>query len=100
MARPAMQLGTAAIIINQCRGVKSAHEIEIMRFANQITLQAYREGFKTMQVGMSHAELVRNFAAEMTNLAYKRAVFALSGEPTAYAHMLPKPRTLAENQTI
>src|SRR6185436_8116803 len=49
-ARPGMQFGTAALVTNQCRGVKSAHEVEIMRFANQITLQAYREAFKTLKV--------------------------------------------------
>ena len=100
LARPAMQFGTAAIIINQCRGVKTAHEIEIMRFANQITLQAYREGFKTLKVGMTQAELVRNFANEMTKLGFQGGVFALFGESSAYPHGLPKPRTLAENQVV
>ncbi len=99
-ARPGMQFGNAAIITNQCRGVKSAHEIEIMRFANQITLQAYRAGFKTMKVGMTQAELVRNFAAEMTKLGYQGGVFALFGESSAYPHGLPKPRTLQENQVV
>jgi Xaa-Pro dipeptidase len=100
LARPGMSFGTAAIIINQCRGVKSAHEIEIMRFANQITLQAYREGFKTLRAGMTQAELSRNFANEMTKLGYEGGVFALFGESSAYPHGLPKPRTLAENQVV
>ena len=100
LARPGMQFGTAAVIINQCRGVKSAHEIEIMRFANQITLQAYREGFKTLKAGMTQAELTRNFATEMTKLGYEGGVFALFGESSAYPHGLPKPRTLAENQVV
>jgi Xaa-Pro dipeptidase len=100
LARPEMSFGTAAIIINQCRGVKSAHEIEIMRFANQITLQAYREGFKTLRAGMTQAELARNFANEMTKLGYEGGVFALFGESSAYPHGLPKPRTLVENQVV
>jgi len=100
LARPGMQFGTAAIIINQCRGVKSAHEIEIMRFANQITLQAYRAGFKTLKVGMTQAELARNFATEMTKLGFQGGVFVLFGESSAYPHGLPKPRTLEENQVV
>jgi len=99
-ARPGMQFGSAAIITNQCRGVKSAHEIEIMRFANQITLQAYRAGFKTMRVGMTQAELTKNFGDEMTKLGYQGGVFALFGESSAYPHGLPKPRTLQENQVV
>ena len=100
LARPTLQFGTAAIIVNQCRGVKSAHEIEIMRFANRITLDAYRAGFKTMKAGMTQAELARNFAAEMTKLGYQGGVFALFGESSAYPHGLPKPRTLQENQVV
>jgi Xaa-Pro dipeptidase len=100
LARPGMQFGTAAIIINQCRGVKSAHEIEIMRFANQTTLQAYRAGFKTMKAGMTQAELARNFASEMTKLGFQGGVFVLFGESSAYPHGLPKPRTLEENQVV
>ena len=100
LARPGMQFATAANVINQCRGAKTAHEIEIMRFANQITLQAYREGFKTLRAGMTQAELARNFAAEITKLGYQGGVFALFGESSAYPHGLPKPRTLEENQVV
>ena len=99
-ARPGMQFGSAAIVTNQCRGVKSAHEIEIMRYANQITLQAYRAGFRTMKVGMTQAELSANFAAEMKKLGADGGVFALFGQSSAYPHGLPKPRALEENQVV
>ena len=100
LAVPAMQMATAEPITNACRGVKSPHEIEILRFANQITLQAYRAGFKTLKVGMTQAELTRNFATEMTKLGFQGGVFALFGESSAYPHGLPKPRTLEENQVV
>jgi Xaa-Pro dipeptidase len=100
LALPAMQMATAEAITNACRGIKSAHEIEIMRFANQITLQAYRAGFKTLRAGMTQAELVRNFASEMTKLGYQGGVFALFGESSAYPHGLPKPRTRVEYQVV
>ncbi len=100
LALPAIRMATAEAITNGCRGVKSAHEIEIMRFANRITLQAYRAGFKTLKVGMTQAELTRNFATEMTKLGFQGGVFALFGESSAYPHGLPKPRTLAENQVV
>ncbi|HYU52118.1 MAG TPA: Xaa-Pro peptidase family protein, partial [Gemmatimonadaceae bacterium] len=100
LALPALQMATAEAITNACRGIKSAHEIEIMRYANQITLQAYRAGFKTLKVGMSQAELTRNFATEMTKLGFQGGVFALFGESSAYPHGLPRPRTLEENQVV
>lgn len=100
LARPGMQFANGAALINQCRGVKSAHEIEIMRYANQTTLAAYREAFKTLKVGMTQAELAKNVSAEMAKLGYQGGALVLFGESSAYPHGLPKPRTLEENQVV
>ena len=99
-ARPGMQFGSAAIITNQCRGVKSAHEIEIMRFANQITVEAYRVGFRVLRAGMTQAEMVKTIGDAMSKMGYPGGVFALFGESSAYPHGLPKPRSLEENQVV
>src|SRR5688500_6163527 len=48
LSAPAMQMHTAKLVVNGCRGIKTAHEIEIMRFANQITLDVYRTVLKTL----------------------------------------------------
>jgi Xaa-Pro dipeptidase len=100
LAAPTVHLATAEAITNACRGVKSAHEIEIMRFANQITLETYRAAFKTLKVGMTQAELAQNVSAEMKKLGYQGGALVLFGESSAYPHGLPKPRSLAENQVV
>ena len=100
LARPGLQFGTAALVVNGCRGTKSPHEIEIMRFANQTTLQAYREAFKTLKVGMTQAELAANVSAEMKKLGYDGGALVLFGESSAYPHGLPHPRALQENQVV
>lgn len=100
LAAPMVHLATAEAITNACRGVKSPHEIEIMRFANQITLEAYRAAFKTLKVGMTQAELAQNVSAEMKKLGYQGGALVLFGESSAYPHGLPKPRSLAENQVV
>jgi len=100
LAAPTVHLATAEAITNACRGVKSAHEIEIMRFANQTTLEAYRAAFKTLKVGMTQAELAQNVSAEMKKLGYLGGALVLFGESSAYPHGLPKPRSLAENQVV
>ena len=101
LVRPGMQFGTAAIIINQCRGVKSAHEIEIMRFANQITLDTYRAAFKTLRAGMTQAELAKNVLDGFSKVGFPGGfALVLFGESSAYPHGLPKPRTLEENQVV
>jgi Xaa-Pro dipeptidase len=100
LAAPTVHLATAEAITNACRGVKSAHEIEIMRFANQTTLEAYRAAFKTLKVGMTQAELAANVSAEMKKLGYQGGALVLFGESSAYPHGLPKPRSLQENQVV
>lgn len=99
-ARPGMQFGTAALVVNQSRGVKTQHEIEIMRFANQTTLQAYREAFKSLRAGMTQAELAGKVSAEMKKLGYDGGALVLFGESSAYPHGLPHPRELQENQVV
>jgi Xaa-Pro dipeptidase len=100
LAVPTVHLATAEAITNACRGVKSTHEIEIMRFANQTTLEAYRAAFKTLKVGMTQAELAQNVSAEMKKLGYQGGALVLFGESSAYPHGLPKPRSLAENHVV
>ena len=100
LAAPTVHLATAEAVTNACRGVKSAHEIEIMRFANQTTLEAYRAAFKTLKVGMTQAELAQNVSSEMKKLGYQGGALVLFGESSAYPHGLPKPRSLAENQVV
>jgi Xaa-Pro dipeptidase len=100
LARPGLQFGSAANIVNECRGVKSAHEIKIMKFANQTTLDAYRAAFQTLRVGMTQAELAQNVSAEMRKLGYQGGALVLFGESSAYPHGLPTPRALEENQVV
>jgi Xaa-Pro dipeptidase len=100
-AAPAIQMATAEAITNACRGIKSAHEIEIMRFANQITLETYRAAFKTLRVGMTQAELSKNVLDGFAKAGFPGGfALVLFGESSAYPHGLPKPRTLEENQVV
>jgi Xaa-Pro dipeptidase len=100
LAVPAMQMGTAEPITNACRGVKTTHEIEIMRFANQITLDAYRAAHKTLRAGMTQAELAKNVSDAFSKLGYPGGALVLFGESSAYPHGLPKPRSLEDNQVV
>ena len=100
-AAPAIQMATAEAITNACRGTKSAHEIEIMRFANQMTLETYRAAFKTLRAGMTQAELANNVLDGFSKAGFPGGfALVLFGESSAYPHGLPKPRTLEENQVV
>jgi Xaa-Pro dipeptidase len=100
LAAPAVQLATAEAITNGCRGIKTAHEIEIMRFANLITLDAYRAALNTLRMGMTQAELTKNVSDAFAKIGYQGGALVLFGESSAYPHGLPKPRTLEANQVV
>lgn len=101
LAAPALALVTAESVTNACRGIKTAHEIEIMRYANQITVDAYRAALKTLRVGMTQAELAKNVLDGFVKAGAPGGfALVLFGESSAYPHGLPKPRSLEENQVV
>jgi Xaa-Pro dipeptidase len=87
-------------ITQNCRGVKTSHEIEIMRFANQITIEAYRAALATLQTGMTQNELSRNLSQSFQKLGYPGGGLVLFGESSAYPHGSPAPRALEEGSIV
>ena len=101
LAAPALALVTAEPVTNACRGIKTPHEIEIMRFANQITVDAYRAALKTLRTGMTQAELAKTVLDGFSKAGAPGGfALVLFGESSAYPHGLPKPRILEENQVV
>jgi Xaa-Pro dipeptidase len=99
-AAPAMEIVSAAPVTHGMRGRKSVHEIEIMRFANAVTLEAYRAAFATLREGMTQAELAANVSAGMQRLGYAGGALVLFGEASAYPHGVDNPKPLAEGDVV
>ncbi|HEX6558881.1 MAG TPA: Xaa-Pro peptidase family protein [Longimicrobiales bacterium] len=98
--KPAMKVVSGDPITQNCRGVKTAHEIEIMRFANQVTIEAYRATLQTLQAGMTQNELGRNLSQAFQKLGYNGGGLVLFGESSAYPHGLPTPRALEDGNIV
>jgi Xaa-Pro dipeptidase len=62
-AAPAVKLTSADPVTARCRRIKSAHEIELIRLANQITLKSFEIALKSLQEGLTHNELSSRVAA-------------------------------------
>jgi Xaa-Pro dipeptidase len=99
-AAPALEVVSAAPVTHAMRGRKSAHEVEIMRFANVVTQEAYRAAFTTLREGMTQAELAGNVSAAMQRLGYDGGGFVLFGEASAYPHGVDNPKPLAEGDVV
>lgn len=99
-AAPALDVVSAAAVTHAMRGRKSAHEVEIMRFANVVTQEAYRAAFTTLREGMTQAELAGNVSAAMQRLGYAGGALVLFGESSAYPHGVDNPKPLAEGDVV
>ena len=98
--RPAIQVTNADPITHACRGVKDAHEVEIMRHANRVTIEAYRATLQTLREGMTQDELGTNLQQAFQKLGYRGGALILFGESSAYPHGLEHPRALERGQIV
>ncbi len=99
-AAPALEVVSAAPVTHAMRGRKSAHEVEIMRFANAVTQEAYGAAFSTLRAGMTQAELAGNVSAAMQRLGFVGGALVLFGESSAYPHGVDNPKPLAEGDVV
>jgi Xaa-Pro dipeptidase len=98
--RPAIQVTSGDPIVQQCRGIKDAHEVEIMRHANKVTIEAFRATFQTLREGMTQNELSRILGQAFQKLGYSGGALVLFGESSAYPHGLEKPQALEQGQVV
>jgi Xaa-Pro dipeptidase len=69
-AAPSLTLTSATPVTAGCRGVKSAHEIELMRLASQVTLKAYHAAHQALKEGMTQDQF-----ADLVAMAHRRLGF-------------------------
>lgn len=98
--QPAMRVVSGDSITQQCRGIKDAHEVELMRHANRVTIEAYRATLQTLREGMTQNELGRILSQAFQRLGYSGGALVLFGESSAYPHGLERPRALEQGQIV
>jgi len=99
-AAPALRLTTADPVTARCRRIKSAHEIELMRLANQITLKAFEIALKSLKEGITTRELSAKVAAAHQQLGAGGGALVLFGEHSALPHGTVTPQKLREGDIV
>lgn len=99
-AAPALKLTSANPVTARCRQVKSAHEIDLIRLANQITLRAFEIALKTLKEGMTHTELAGKVAAAHQQLGARGGALVLFAEHSASPHGTVTPQKLREGNIV
>lgn len=97
---PALKVVSGDPVTHGARGIKTAHEVEIMRFANRITVEAIEAAFASLYEGMTQADLSRLVRASFTKLGYSGGGLTLIGESSAYPHGSENPGTLREGDVV
>ncbi|MFQ5864624.1 MAG: M24 family metallopeptidase [bacterium] len=83
-----------------CRSIKSKKELEIMRKANQITIEAYEAGFKKLQEHMNENDTATVVSQEFKKFGLQGGVFVLHGENSAYPHGTKNKQPLKQGMIV
>jgi Xaa-Pro dipeptidase len=100
-ARPGIEIRPGAPIVRGCRMIKSAHEIELMQLAADVTVAAYRHTYPLIRRGMTPAEMgaLMNGATEALGGSPEFALILL-GEASAYPHGTGRPQQVREGEVV
>jgi Xaa-Pro dipeptidase len=97
---PAAAIGTATRITAGCRMIKSPHEIDLMRLANSVTLQAYEAAWRSMREGMTQHEFSGLVSAAHQKLGFAGSASVQVGENSALPHGSAKPQYIREGTIL
>jgi Xaa-Pro dipeptidase len=99
-AAPSFEFVSADPVTIACRGVKSAHELELMRLACEATCDVYRATFASLKEGMSQSDVSRMVEAAYAQMGLRGDAMVLFGASAALPHGSIKPRTLREGDVV
>jgi len=95
-----LTLRSAMPVTAGCRSVKSAHEVELMQVANDITAQVYRQVQKQLREGMGEKELGTMISALYGEFGVQGDALVLFGEASAYPHGLTRDVALKSGDSV
>ncbi|MBZ5509593.1 MAG: Xaa-Pro peptidase family protein [Acidobacteriia bacterium] len=99
-AAPALKMVSATPVTAGCRGVKSAHELELMKLANQATWLVYRAVYQAMRPGMTQHDVGALITAAYGNVGFRGGASVQVGEYTALPHGSRTPQVIHEGMPI
>jgi Xaa-Pro dipeptidase len=85
-AAPTVTIASATAVTSGCRMIKSQHEMELLRLASSVTLQAYEAAYKSLREGMTQREFGDLVSAAHTALGFPGYASVQVGEHSALPH--------------
>jgi len=102
VARAAPQVNTtsATPVTAGCRMIKTQHELDLMRLANQVTLEAYEAVYRALHEGMTQYDFAELIAAAYGKLGFRGEASVNVGEASALPHGSAKPQVIREGTIV
>ena len=97
---PTCEYASADPVTIGCRGVKSAHEQELMRLACEATFDVFRAVFASLKEGMSQQQIAGMVEAGFSRMALRGDALVLLGSSAALPHGSIKPQVLKEGDVV
>jgi Xaa-Pro dipeptidase len=99
-AAPSLQLASATPVTAGCRGVKTAHELELMRLASNVTLKAYEAAWRALKDGMTQQRFAELVSAAHDRLGFSGGAGVQVGEYSALPHGSSAPQVIREGTIL
>src|SRR5215475_9160997 len=99
-AAPGFDFSSADPVTIACRGVKSAHELELMRLACEATCDVFRSVFASLKEGITQNEISRLVGAGFAKMGLHGDALVLTGASAALPHGTLKPQSLREGDVV
>jgi len=99
-AAPGFEVVDATPVTAGCRMYKSKAEIALMQKASDVTIEAYKATFATIQPGMSQLEFSTNLSSAFRKLGYSGGALVLVGKYSAIPHGTVVPQVIKEGDVL
>lgn len=99
-AAPQLQLTSGTPVTAGCRMTKDAHELELMKLAAAVTLQAYEAAYKSLREGMTQGDFARLVSQAHERLGFSGGAGVQVGEYSALPHGSITPQVVKEGSIL
>ncbi len=99
-ANPGLTLTGANMVTGVCRARKTQAELDLMKLANSVTLEAYRAAWKQVKEGMTNRDVSALIEAAYVQLGFPGVVSVQVGENAANPHGSARPQVIREGSLV
>jgi len=99
-AAPGLHLVSATPVTAGCRMIKSQHELQLMKLANEVTLAAYEAAYRSTKEGMTQNDFGAMVQAAHAQQGFEGGASIQVGENSALPHGSAKPQVIREGAIL